>query len=517
VSDAPLGPADLAAIARRIHAYWGTHLYVRVVPGSTPQMDWRDVHVPPEFGTWSRDRLTSILLHEWGHRTISPISPLRGRLWQQAARRAGLMPKQAHMVANIAADAWVDRACLENPDWGEVFRRGEEETLAELVARTGSPPDSTDARALRFGRLLVAFQRLILDSTGDTASTAPAPGEGADEVQECARRMWDILMTPEAAEVDKVADLARLLQNWLPPEPDPRLLLSALHDFARRVKRLGELTERLLEEARRAGLGDAEIEEAFGRDELERLRLQAERLRLYARVVPVVKKFMAQRARMSFAGYRSWRVGRPVRELDLLATLQRSSILIPSVNTLSQHLEPRGSQVGRGRGGAILVVDDSGSTSGNVLAREKEAAFAIVAAARSFGDPVSLVAFGSRVTRSIPLTSNYAQVEEAVCRLDSGSGGTALAPALEEALRHGEGLESFAVMVMTDGEVGDSEDVGLRLRAFPPAVRTVAFCFNHPKAVRESLARPAAGRVRVLAASPAVPFAEAALEEVYGN
>ena len=53
-----------------------------------------------------------------------------------------------------------------------------------------------------------------------------------------------------------------------------------------------------------------------------------------------------------------------------------------------------------------MIIDDSGSTGGSVSLRQKEAAFAVVAAARSYADPVGLVVFGSEVTLSLEQTTD---------------------------------------------------------------------------------------------------------------
>jgi hypothetical protein len=518
----------LRAIARDIQAYWGSHLYVRVAPDATPCMDWREVLVPDTFTAWTYDQLTAILLHEWGHRMVSPGSPLRGAAWQAIARKCGLQEVQARALVNIAADAWVDSHYLRNPDWAHVYRRGEHDNVADVVARQAQVSVPPEDRRSRMGRLLVAFQRLLLRETlppgslaepdlgGEPAAPPAGPADG--EVEACAARMWDVLDSVTEPREERVRRLAILLKDWL-PEADGRSAprLSRQHEFSRRQRHAGDLTERLVDDARRAGLNDGDLAEAFGQRALDTLRARTERLRLYASVVPAVRRFFAMREQMAFTGYQRWHVGQPLRRLDLVATLQRGSRLIPNVNTLARHHERRGPQSGRGGGGVVIVVDDSGSTEGSVLHREKEAAFAVIAAARTFCDLVGLVVFGSGVTHSLALSTRYDEIEQQVFALGSNSGGTSLGPALAEARRVGEGLHDFAVMVMTDAEVGDVSAVSVRLREFPTTARLTLFCFNEPDAIRRALPAAVLGRARALSVSPDVPFAETALKEVYGH
>lgn len=88
-------------------------------------------------------------------------------------------------------------------------------------------------------------------------------------------------------------------------------------------------------------------------------------------------------------------------------------------------------------------------------------------------------------------------------------------PALREALSLTNGYKGFTVMIMTDAEVADLEGLRSFVLSYPLDSNLVAFCFNTPDAVRENLGLMAS-RIRLLSASPDLPFVEAALEEIYG-
>jgi hypothetical protein len=51
---------------------------VRIEEGA-PSFDWRGVSLPPDSARESDEGVRSLLLHEWGHRTIAPLDPTRGR------------------------------------------------------------------------------------------------------------------------------------------------------------------------------------------------------------------------------------------------------------------------------------------------------------------------------------------------------------------------------------------------------------------------------------------------------
>jgi Mg-chelatase subunit ChlD len=328
------------------------------------------------------------------------------------------------------------------------------------------------------------------------------------------RILFEGLEAPEG----RVRKLARLLRAWVPRDPPPlpasRFVFTG-DELQSAADRRGPSDLDVLAFAERAGLTDTDLEGVFGARELADLRARAQRLRLYAQAVPVARKCLQRRARLAFAGYRGWSPGQSVRELDVVATLQRGHTFLPGVNTLRRRLDRRGTSLERGAGAVVLLVDDSGSTEGCVLEREKEAAFSVVATARLLGDEVACVAFGTTVTVTLPLTTRYQRVEEALCGLSSSSGGTRLAPALEEGLRLARQCDRFTVLLMTDAEIGDLHEVEALVRGMPRLSQLVAFCFagqsSSPASLRAALAPPH----RVLEANPGLPFAEIALKELY--
>ena len=510
----PCTKEDLRAFSERIQKYWGAHLYVRVVPTGTPAMDWKTVQIPSEFTGWTPATLLEVLLHEWGHRTLSPLSPARMHLWRKVAMTAGLTEAQGQMVGNIAADAWVDSAYLRSSDWGAAYTEGMLDEV-EMLATQGDANAGGTSGAFR--RIYSSFHSRLVRDAG--VGPAPAPGHAiladpaSPEERAVAEGMWKIVYDDARDEETRIRDLARLLKPHLPPEITIRLRVSVSLTGAEPGPR-GDLGP-LLELADRFGVEAVDVAPHLNAEAIRKLRLRPQRLALYARVVPTVKAFLGKRERMRFAGYKSWRTGRPLRELDVLATMQRSALVIPNVNTLARNFDRSGMETGRGAGAVVLVVDDSGSTSGNVLEREKEAAFSIIAAARAYADEAGGVVFGSEVTRSVPLSTQYVPLEEAICALSSSAGGTCLAPALREAARLVKSLDRFTIFLMTDAEIYDTSEVELFVRGLPEGCRVIAFAFNDAASIRRQFGRFVGRKFRILAADPAVPFSERALEEIY--
>lgn len=518
-------PDVVCRVALEVQRYWGAHLYVRVLESTEPCMDWFEVRLPASCAEWSAAQVTTVLLHEWGHRMISPVSPVRGACWRRVARKKGLTEAQAALLVNIAADGWVDRAYLANPDWAQRFTEGGKEILREAISRL-SPPSARDqlgpddlARVWIGLNLRLherARQRLAGTAAGRADPSKLPPVELSAPQAAKVEEIWDILYEGSAGPEQRIAKLAAALLPLLPLDGGYPVLLSPLHGLTGRERNGRGLTGTIVRAAGAGGLSDEDLEAIAGRAALDALKRQARRLEMYARIVPAVVRFMKSRRHLRFSGYRTWGVGDPIRTLDVRATLERGGVLIPNVSTLARRLEHRGATHGRGGSPVILVVDDSGSTEGAVLEREKEAALAVIAAARCFGDPVGCIVFGSGVTGSIPPTSRYAEVEDALCALASDSGGTEIVPALRRALEWAAESRGAAVMVMTDSEAADAANASTVVRAFPSSVTLTAFCFSDPDTVRERFGAWTRRRARVFAASADRPFAETALEAVYG-
>lgn len=502
---------DLRECATRVRRYWGAHLHVRVSSVSAPRMDWKVVEIPPEYESWSRDELLQTLLHEWGHRMISPLSPERGAIFHKAAEKEGLTQEQAQQAVNIATDLWLDRQYLHDPNWETTYWKGTQASIRRLKS------DLTTEDAPWPAALIGLYTRLLrstapteekLESMRDSLKDVEAFEE---ETRSVVRGLWEALYEEEAERPRRIRKVARILRGLLPEAQE--ILISVSHSFE-----LGgdaNLTPSLRRLGREAGLTEQDLADLFD-DSAEEIRKRTSKLEFYKDIVPIVEQFAdGQRESKRPEGYERWQEGDRLQELDSLASLQRAGALLPGVTTLSPRHRPDGQQEEEGCGRVGLVVDDSGSTSGSTLRREQEAAFAVIAAARRFGDPVGLVVFGSSVTASITPTSKYEKIERAIVGLSSDSGGTELAPALAKALDYFSATLRGALMIMTDAGFSDKEAVSRRLTALPAGVECTAFCFGGEDSIRDAFSEASAS-TRVYATSPDEPFAETALNELYG-
>lgn len=505
---------DLRQCADRVRRYWGAHLHVRVTSTSGPNMDWRVVEIPSEYKLWSLEELLQTLLHEWGHRMISPLSPERGAILRKAAEKEGLTQKQAQHVVNIACDLWLDRQYLKDPTWNTIYWEGRRTSIRKLIGRLG-PEDAPWPVALAF-----LYVRLLRDTapTGEKRASVQDSLTGMledrqtrkKETRSVSQSFWEALYEGAAERPRRVRAAARVLRELLPEAE--KILVSVSHSFE--TGKDAPLTTSLRRLGQEGGLSEQDLSDLFG-DSAEEIRRRTTRLDLYEEIVPLVEEFSSRQHHSEQQGHRRWTEGDRPRELDPLASLQRAGILLPGATTLAPRTVPDGHEDGEGCGRVVLVVDDSGSTSGPTLRREQEAAFAAITTARRYDDPVGLVVFGSSVTASIAPTTKYMKIERAIAGLSSSSGGTELAPALSKALDYFPQTLRGALMIMTDAGFVDKDAVSSKLGALSTSVECTAFCFGGEESIRDAFSG-ASTSSRVYAASPNEPFAETALNELYG-
>lgn len=154
----------------------------------------------------------------------------------------------------------------------------------------------------------------------------------------------------------------------------------------------------------------------------------------------------------------------------------------------------------------LILLDQSGSM-GDVVGEDgikskleiaQEAAVGAVALLNP-GDLVGVLAFESTPTWVVPLqrAENRTVITQQISRLQSG-GGTAIAPALEEAIQVMEGVDSAVkhVILLTDGQAeGDQFDAQVnRLRQAGATLSTVAVGRDADRELLQKLATTGAGR-----------------------
>jgi len=503
----------LSALASPISAFWGQGLRV-TASGETAYFNWREVVIPEGNCELSDEALTCLLLHEWGHRTLAPVTVARGYWWEILARLEGIAPTAD--AVNIACDLIIDDWYIRHPLWGQAYSRNE---LAEIHKRLGDAEVRARLHGNPLYRLLIACYASILDAAKELPRfevETPLAEAALGELFDGSRTMDDRVrgfcrvaspVFREWARLNAVPMRERGTGLGVPLEPivgrarpwrgknwNPDELIRLL------VSNTGQVPKDWLSEICGAGVA---------RKVHARLRVLESLARVASRVEAATERLRIDR----YEGVESWRVGEPLHELDAKATLERSGLILPGLTTVRKR-RGRSHEAQSALPALCLVIDNSGSTQGAVIEGELDAAVALLEVARRTNVSVSAIVFGSDVVASVAPGRKHDEIEMLFGGLSGQSGGTALAPALRQAISWlpADG-SSMGTMVFTDSYVWDAIESASLLPALTARGPVVLFCVEDRLDSKELYwlrsVRPAP---RIVQYHPGHPLVDEALE-----
>lgn len=516
-------PADAARgrldeCADRVAAFWGVQM--PVVVGEVAATDWNVVQMPSDWAEMPDATVLGLLLHEWGHRTLAPVGIVQALWWELLAKLAGI--GDSHEAVNLATDLLIDRFYASHPLWGGSYReflgREHERFLerARMAEHDGGDPLSD--------LLGGCYQDLLA-----RVATADGLAHGLDH--ELARTANDVLLDDRRPLDDcmrgffeAVAPVFRARRSKISP---------LQHGGQRRSKGSGrgpvvalvgrpaawrsatwdarELVRLLVSAG--VAVPDPVLDEVCGARAAEvraRLRVAWSLARVERTVARLERRLTGERQENSTL----WRVGDTLRTLDPILTFERSARLIPGVTTLRRTRTSQQRDTA-GLGALCLIVDNSGSTSGPVMETILDAAVGLLEAARRLRVPASLIVFGTGVVAAVPIGRDYDHIATLLASLESQSGGTRAAPALELALRDAARVRGrVATVVFTDSYIFDVREAIPPLAALVARGPTVLFCVESrlDSELMEAVGALTAAKPRVVRHCPGDRLVDVALE-----
>ena len=499
---------SLFRLADEVSRFWyGAHLNLEIIEEDEgPSMDWYTVSFPVKMLADPDYARRSILFHEWGHRTISPESPEIAKLWKLVVLETlkalvkldadeEVNPQLPPDLVNMVTDLWVDRFYLECPKTAEDYMRSTARSIAAAQAKlTPSRPREDEPAKKQAGvaegasettlfQLFLDLYRIMMTdvSTGkkEFASTLHeeayvAVFQGTLEPEERLRAFTRavIPLLPKGP-----AEVYYVPVNGANPMPDD----SHEEDPNLNGTRLIRLMKKC---GLKPSLGD--LQECLGEGTGTGIFASVRAMELYSRVITSVDKHLSSNpGDRRFAGYTRWKVGDPVRDLEIVPAMERFGRIMPNTNTLKKsYMRGRGMRTPRGRANICLVVDDSGSiTWDHTLDRMQEALFALILAAERRNDRAAMLLFGSEITFFRPPQREYTALKRRVALLNGDSGGTEIGPALDMALQTAREFQGQDTFIFTDSYVfEDDEEVVRKARELSKISHTVLFIFSEDRA-----------------------------------
>ena len=457
----------LQRLAADVGAFWGAGIRVAIDDGS-PCFDWQEVRIPLEDAVARSDEaLSCLLLHEWGHRCLSPRTVEQAMWWQLMARLEGV--RAAREAINIACDLLVDRWYIDHPGVGaryrEIERQSQLEFLATPLAQRRMEADPSLAFLTACYAQIGGWQADLADLRLDRDLARAVLDQLFDERQSLDDRIRGFLRA--AASVLRTcgeqAPFGSQRRTAGPGSGGPLpTLLGSPHPWIGPDWDAGRLVRLLV--AHPLPVPASVLEEECGPLLAREVRGQVRVLESLVRVERDVARLVAVARGQRAEGSTSWRIGDPSHELDAVLTLERAGLLLPGITTLRRR---------RGRNPVpeaalprlCLIVDNSGSTTGEVIESELDAAVALLEAARRLRVEAGAIVFGSGVHAAVEPGSEHMAIARLFAALHGQSGGTELAPALARAaaMLPASG-QSMATVIFTDSYVYDSDDAVRRMR-----------------------------------------------------
>ena len=496
----------LTALAAPIEAYWGQGFRVSV-GGDKACFNWCEVMIPQSECEKSDDALSCLLLHEWGHRTLAPVTVALGYWWEILARQEGVTP--AGVAVNIACDLIIDKWYMGHPVWGEMYRCQELNGLRKRM-------QTDQGRSVIQNNALFRFLVACYASITEEKEKLPHFDVETPVAEAAVKELFDGSKTTNGRVRGFCRVALPVLKEWAKTNSSPlwgygagscgtmEPIIGRSSPWRGKNWNPDDLIRLLMSDS---GQVPREwVHEICGavvaRRVHARLRVLESLARVSSKVEATTKRLQAER----YEGMESWRIGDSLHELDAKATLERSGLILPGVTTLRKR-RGRSHEARSSLPALCLVVDNSGSTQGTVIQGELDAAVALLEVARHTKVSVSAVVFGSNVAASVAPGHGYDEIELLFGGLSGQSGGTCLVPALRQALQWlpKDGIK-MGTLIFTDSYIYDTvEAVPLlasltargpvvflcvddkldssalhRFRSIRPAPRVVQYCPGRP-------------------------------------
>jgi Mg-chelatase subunit ChlD len=424
----------LRRLALPVARYWGVHFAIVVGDDQVEVagMDLRQILVNSRLALASDAEIQMVLLHEWGHRTIAPRSHRAQRaVCGQLVDRHAISGDLAYLVTSIGYDLIVDRWYARTPEWSAEYRpffliffAGLTADLLERHARSANPCKED----LRINLLVHALRVANLDPDA-------VPEAARDQVAVVSELLQVLFgqdqpgdKAPPASDHDqRVLAFAEAFLALLPErqrQPDARWLLAM-------VRILDHLAHVVASRAglRLAAQDGAATRASAGPDSRHKTaRGSAVNLdeRLAREVVDYLEKSRARPRRVPDV----WRESHPLGQLDLKRSYRCAPLLIPGLTTRRLRPSQRATRhPGNLRETLCLVIDDSGSMSGDGARFARSLAEGITRYASRRAVRLALVTFGSDVHTAIRAGHRYGDIRRHLHTLDGNLGGTLLLPA----------------------------------------------------------------------------------------
>ena len=455
----PLLVQRLNSLAWPIKCYWAKHFPIKVIttePIDVAAMDFKRVYMHPTLVQFNDDVLFCMLAHEWAHRMVSPKSiDTSNRIIEAVAKELHIDFELAQLVSDPAIELIVDRSNCEIELWKERYRLGFIGSFTyftnELEEKNRTSQD-LDPDILRLQQMILALRMANVSLESLPAFIAHLEDD-ARKLVNMLFENWHGHTDPEGNDhIRAIIRFAKAFYEVLPQE-----LLNRQQQLRRLLKQLRNLMTELTmfpeNRQHQSSTPDIKITVLNHNSATE---YHPFNINLTRQVTDHLFN-QAHKARQ-ITGL--WQPGHALSKLDVKRSFRASPQLISGITTRKKtdsnrmHHCEKGNQLR-----FCLLVDDSGSMSGDEAMFSRSICEGINRFAARKDLHIGLVTFGSEIDVSFPPERRYHRLTSALSRLDGNLGGTNLQPALKQLSQYVEADRDIShAILITDADISDWAD-----------------------------------------------------------
>lgn len=501
----------LCQLAYPIRVDTGVHLKLLVGNDHTDlaAMNFDTVFINKRMARFSDAELSCVLLHEWGHRLVSPRSPhFDTQIRHHLIHEHDIDKDVAHMLTAIAYDILVDHFYSTHDKWGKLY--GETVTgffhwiFDDYIKQSKTTNQCQDEYTVNMMQFCLRMLNL-----GN--SDLPIELEAFQQVaSSLLNRILDKQFTlSDQHHQQRVIDFALALYDWI-PQSQKNNRNGFLITFE-------ELTSVLLKTApfpttlafefpdiSMTGTGHAETRQTTSKSTSFDLTL-----------VRQVTHFLQQNRCSARPIPALWQEQHALRELDIKRSLRCYPELLPGLTTRRMTPGRQNKKHGNETTAYCLVIDDSASMSGKPAQFARSLAEGINRFALYQKKPIGLLIFGNDVKQAYKPGYRHHQLTEHLQNLDGNLGGTNLSPALETLYAwFSDNITIGDIWIITDAELESwTELVQLTSRLIPEGKITFLLLNTTVPKEFKSHFKQYRERIRFLHCNPEAPINNNFLKE----
>jgi len=457
----PLLQQRLNHLAWPIKCYWAKHFPIKIIttePIDVAAIDFEQVYVHPMLAQFNDDVLFCVLAHEWAHRMVSPTSiDIGNRIIEAVAAALHIDFELAQLVSGPAIELIVDRSNCEIKLWQHRYRTGFSDSFtffSDKLKKETQASKNIDLDMLTLQQMMLALRM---------SNVAPTQlPEFIRHLEGDARALIDLLFEDWYGRTDphgqdhigKIIRFSKAFYKTLPHE-----LLTQRQQLRTLFSQLRDLMDGLVALSNGGENGNRKTHRTDTTTEI--INVTSRQIRKFdIRLTRQVTDHLLKQAHKPRQTTGLWQPGHAFASLDIKRSFRSSPRLIAGMTT---HRKTDSAHILHSEHGKqlrfCLIVDDSGSMSGDEARLSRSICEGINRFAAQKDLYIGLITFGSTIDISIQPDRRYQWLTKALAKLDGNLGGTNLQPALKRLALHIESDRHIThAMLITDASFSDWED-----------------------------------------------------------